>query len=202
MQICSAVKRPDLLFPEYRTPVPAPFERLGAEPAEMFKAIAERDYLLHHPYQSFQPVIDFLTNAASDPDVVAIQQTVYRTGEDSELMRLLLSAARAGKEVTVVVELMARFDEQTNINWAGTARKSVPTLCMVWSATKPMPRWFWYCARRTDVFTAMRTWAPAITTPELRRSTPISVCSPRTLRSVKTWTKCFRNSPDLARVGS
>ncbi len=118
MQICSAVKRPDLLFPEYRAPVPAPFERLGAEPAEMFKAIAERDYLLHHPYQSFQPVIDFLTNAASDPDVVAIKQTVYRTGEDSELMRLLLSAARAGKEVTVVVELMARFDEQTNINWA------------------------------------------------------------------------------------
>lgn len=64
----------------------------------MFKAIAERDYLLHHPYQSFQPVIDFLTNAASDPDVVAIKQTVYRTGEDSELMRLLLSAARASRK--------------------------------------------------------------------------------------------------------
>ena len=118
MQICSAVNRPDLLFPEYRAPVPPPFDRIGGEPAKMFQAISDRDYLLHHPYQSFQPVIDFLTKAAADPDVVAIKQTVYRTGEDSELMRILLSAARAGKEVTVVVELMARFDEQTNINWA------------------------------------------------------------------------------------
>eukprot|EP00887_Chlorella_sp_A99_P004552 scaffold57.g4552.t1 len=67
---------------------------------------------------SFQPVIDFLTAAALDPDVMAIKQTIYRTGEDSELMQILLAAARAGKEVTVVVELMARFDEQTNINWA------------------------------------------------------------------------------------
>src|SRR5690606_27460162 len=63
-------------------------------------------------------IIDFLTAAAFDPDVAAIKQTIYRTGEDSELMRLLMTAAKAGKEVTVVVELMARFDEQTNINWA------------------------------------------------------------------------------------
>ena len=118
MQICSAVERPDLLFPEYVAPIPAPFDRPLTRPGALFEAIAAGDQLLHHPYQSFQPVIDFLTAAALDPEVVAIKQTIYRTGEDSELMRLLLAAARAGKEVTVVVELMARFDEQTNINWA------------------------------------------------------------------------------------
>lgn len=117
-QLCNLADRSDLLYPEYRPVIPAPFDQLSDDPAELFAAIAARDHLLHHPYQSFQPVIDFLTAAAHDPDVVAIKQTIYRTGEDSELMRLLLLAAKAGKEVTVVVELMARFDEQTNINWA------------------------------------------------------------------------------------
>ncbi|MFT0851873.1 polyphosphate kinase 1 [Achromobacter sp. F4_2707] len=118
MQLCNAVDRPDLLFPAYRAPVPAPFKKLEGHPDELFEAISRQDQLLHHPYQSFQPVLDFLTAAATDPNVVAIKQTIYRTGEDSELMRLLVAAAKAGKEVTVVVELMARFDEQTNINWA------------------------------------------------------------------------------------
>jgi len=117
MQLCNA-DRPDLLFPPYHGSVPSPFERVADKPAELFAAVAQADRLLHHPYQSFQPVIDFLTAAALDPDVMAIKQTIYRTGEDSELMQILLAAARAGKEVTVVVELMARFDEQTNINWA------------------------------------------------------------------------------------
>src|SRR5690606_22059519 len=118
MQLCSMDDRPDLLFPEFRPRIPAPFDMLGGDAQAMFGAIAEQDHLLHHPYQSFQPVLDFLTAAAVDPNVVAIKQTIYRTGEDSELMRLLVAAAKAGKEVTVVVELMARFDEQTNINWA------------------------------------------------------------------------------------
>ena len=118
MQLCNAVDRPDLSFPKYRAPVPAPFSALDGDPEELFAALSRQDQLLHHPYQSFQPVLDFLTAAAVDPHVVAIKQTIYRTGEDSELMRLLVAAAKAGKEVTVVVELMARFDEQTNINWA------------------------------------------------------------------------------------
>jgi len=81
MQICSAVHRPDLLFPEYVAPIPAPFDRALIRPGALFEAIAAEDQLLHHPYQSFQPVIDFLTAAALDPDVVAIKQTIYRTGE-------------------------------------------------------------------------------------------------------------------------
>ena len=78
----------------------------------LFDAIRKGDILLHHPFQSFQPVIDMLTLAASDPHVVAIKMTVYRTGTDSVLMESLIAAARAGKQVTVVVELMARFDEE------------------------------------------------------------------------------------------
>jgi polyphosphate kinase len=118
MQLCNVVDRPELLFPDHRPKIPAPFDSVSDSPEDLFAAIAEKDRLLHHPYQSFQPVLNFLTAAALDPSVVAIKQTIYRTGEDSELMRLLLAAAKAGKEVTVVVELMARFDEQTNINWA------------------------------------------------------------------------------------
>ncbi|PLC55348.1 polyphosphate kinase 1 [Pollutimonas nitritireducens] len=118
MQLCNVIERPELLFPDYRPRMPPPFDMVADRPAELFAAIAEKDRLLHHPYQAFQPVLNFLTAAALDPSVVAIKQTIYRTGEDSELMRLLVAAAKAGKEVTVVVELMARFDEQTNINWA------------------------------------------------------------------------------------
>jgi polyphosphate kinase len=85
---------------------------------EMFRRFARTDVLVHHPFESFEAVLEFLRTAAADKDVVAIKQTIYRTGQDSELMDILLTAARAGKDVTVVVELMARFDEETNINWA------------------------------------------------------------------------------------
>ena len=84
----------------------------------LFERIKKEDILLHHPYQSFNIVTDFINSAANDPNVVAISQTIYRTGNTSELMQSLLSATKKGKEVTVVVELMARFDEETNINWA------------------------------------------------------------------------------------
>ncbi|MDP1593259.1 MAG: polyphosphate kinase 1 [Gallionella sp.] len=115
MQIPDRVARDDLKFPAFVPGVPLVLQKKGAD---MFKVIRKSDVLLHHPYQSFKPVIDFIQQAASDPNVVAIKQTVYRTGADSALMEALIAAAQRGKEVTVVVELLARFDEEANINWA------------------------------------------------------------------------------------
>ena len=115
MGISDQVDREDLKFPPFVSGLPSALQKKGAD---MFKLLRKNDVLLHHPYESFKPVIDFIQQAASDPDVVAIKQTVYRTGADSALMEALMAAARAGKEVTVVVELLARFDEEANINWA------------------------------------------------------------------------------------
>jgi len=102
---------------EYRPFVPALPDRLR-DSADLLATIRQQDVLLHHPFQSFDPVVEFIRKAAEDPEVVAIKQTVYRTGVNSVLMEALIQAALLGKEVTVVVELMARFDEEANINWA------------------------------------------------------------------------------------
>jgi polyphosphate kinase len=114
LHIIDAVDRPDLKFPAYAPGVPP---RLAA-PCDVFEAVRTGDMLLHHPYQSFDPVLALIEQASRDPQVLAIKQTVYRTGTESQLMERLIHAARSGKEVTVVVELLARFDEEANINWA------------------------------------------------------------------------------------
>ncbi len=114
MQLPEMVDRPDLKFVPHIPAVPKDL----ASSSNLFDAIDQGDVLLHHPYESFQPVLELLLQAAKDPQVVAIKQTIYRTGTDSPLMDALMQAARNGKEVTVVVELLARFDEETNINWA------------------------------------------------------------------------------------
>lgn len=121
MFVPEMVDRPDLKFPPFTPSIPA--EIIKQEGA-MFDAIRYGDILLYHPYQSFQPVVDFLQQAAVDAAVVAIKMTVYRTGPDSDMMNALICAAQTGKQVTVIVELMARFDEEANINWASQLERS------------------------------------------------------------------------------
>ena len=115
MALPDRVNRPDLLFAPYKPGLPA---ALASEKKNLFDAIRKQDILLHHPFESFAPVVELLRAAADDPCVLAIKMTVYRTGSESILMEHLMRAAQKGKEVTVVLELMARFDEEANIGWA------------------------------------------------------------------------------------
>ncbi len=113
-QLVDLVNDPKLLFPRYKACYPAQLQ-----PGQsFFERLKQGDVSIHQPFESFDGVLAFLREAVNDPQVLAIRQTIYRTGTDSELMLLLREAVRRGKEVTVVVELKARFDEEANINWA------------------------------------------------------------------------------------
>ena len=105
------VQRPDLKYPPFTPGLP----RRLASTTDLYSVIRHKDLLLHHPFQSFSPVMDFVRQAANDPQVLAIKQTLYRTGHDSPVVDALVAAAQAGKDVTVIVELRARFDEEANI---------------------------------------------------------------------------------------
>lgn len=114
MSAYGLIDRPELKFPHHTPFVPRELEN----PERIFEVLGAKDVLLHHPYDSFQPFIDFLNQAARDPQVFAIKQTLYRTSGDSPIIKALMEASRRGKQVTVLVEIKARFDEANNIQWA------------------------------------------------------------------------------------
>jgi len=120
LQLHDLVDRPDLVYPGFTPDIPP---RL-LKTTNIFETLHNGDILLLHPFQSFAPVVDFLRQAASDPAVLSIKQTLYRTGDDSAIVKALKDAARAGKEVTVVIELRARFDEEANIELASDLQEA------------------------------------------------------------------------------
>ncbi|MGI9270895.1 MAG: polyphosphate kinase 1 [Woeseiaceae bacterium] len=118
--VCDTDDHPELSYPPFTQGQPA--ELRGNE--DIFSLLSKKNVLLHHPYQSFAPTIDFISSAAADPDVLALKMTLYRTGADSPIVDLLVNAARSGKEVTVIIELMARFDEAANISLANRLQEA------------------------------------------------------------------------------
>ncbi len=120
MRIYELIDRPDLKFPAFVPGIPKHLQKTP----DLFAAMRSKDILLHHPYQSFTPVINLIHQATHDPQVIAIKQTLYRTGPDSKVVRALIDAARAGKEVTAIIELRARFEEESNIELANRLQEA------------------------------------------------------------------------------